>query len=560
MVIVKRTALWAGLMMLVLAFTAPALAFANTLESEAQNQETNIFAIGIFLAFALSTLGITWWSAKRTKSQAAFYTASGGISPIQNALAIAGDFMSAATLLGITGLMFFRGYDGYILSFGIIVGWAIMLMIIAERFRNLGRFTFVDVITYRLEGNSVRVLMALCSLVVIVFYLIGQMVGAGKLIQLLFGLDYLYSIITVSVLMVLYVTFGGMLATTWVQIIKAILLLCGGAFISFALFSKFGFSFNAMMEASVNIHPKGQALLEPGGWLGKSWLNVWTVGLTMCFGIMGLPHILMRFFTVKNAADARKSVAYATLIMSVFYIFILVIGLGSVAIIWGQAEFYDEAEKLAGGSNMVALHAAKALGGDLLLGFMSAVAFATILAVVAGLTLAASAAVAHDLYALVLKKGKPDPAKELRLSKIAVIVVGVLSVVLGLIFESQNIAVITAFALAIAASVNFPLLLLSMYWRGMTSRGAVIGGSLTFLFTIIIIILSDSIWVQVLGYDKAIFPYVYPTVFTMPTGFVLVWLFSILDKSQNSTTEKSRFDAQYLRSETGIGADEAAKH
>ena len=478
---------------------------AATIEGEVVKQETNVFAIVIFFVFALSTLGITWWAARQTKSKEAFYTASGGVSPLQNALAIAGDFMSAATLLGITGLMFFRGYDGYILSFGIIVGWAIMLMIIAERFRNLGRFTFVDVISYRLEGHSVRVLMALCSLVVIVFYLIGQMVGAGKLIQLLFGLDYIYAIIIVSGLMVLYVTFGGMIATTWVQMIKAILLLGGGAFISFALLAKFGFSFSNMLKASVDVHPMGQNLLEPGGWLKKSPLNVWTVGLTMCFGIMGLPHILMRFFTVKDAADARKSVAYATLIMSVFYIFILIIGLGAVAIIWGQPEYYDEAGKLAGGSNMVALHAAKALGGDFLLGFMSAVAFATILAVVAGLALAASAAIAHDLYAVVLKKGKADPKVELRITKISVLVVGALSIVLGVVFETQNIAVVTAFALAIAASVNFPLLLLSMYWRGLTSRGAVLGGALTFVFTIIIIILSQNIWVDVLGPRQSCF-------------------------------------------------------
>lgn len=543
-----------------LPFMASASAYASAIEGEVQKQDTNIFAITIFLAFALSTLGITWWAARRTKSREAFYTASGGISPLQNALAIAGDFMSAATLLGITGLMFFRGYDGYILSFGIIVGWAIMLMVIAERFRNLGRFTFVDVISYRLEGHSVRVLMAACSLVVIVFYLIGQMVGAGKLIQLLFGLDYVYAIIIVSILMVLYVTFGGMIATTWVQMIKAVLLLIGGAFISFALLSKFNFSFSEMLQASVDVHPKGQGLLEPGGWLKKSPLNVWTVGLTMCFGIMGLPHVLMRFFTVKNAADARKSVAYATLIMSVFYIFILIIGLGSVAILWGQPAYYDEAGKLLGGSNMVALHAAQAVGGDLLLGFMSAVAFATILAVVAGLTLAASAAIAHDLYAIVMKGGKADPKTELRISKMAVIGVGVASVILGLLFETQNIAVVTAFALAIAASVNFPLLLLSMYWRGLTSRGAVVGGALTFAFTMIIIVLSDSIWVQVLGNEQAIFPYVYPTVFTMPVGFVLVWLFSVLDKTAKGHLEKSRFDAQFFRAETGIGADEAAKH
>jgi len=538
----------------------PFHAYASAIEGEVQKQEINIFAISIFFIFAISTLGITWWAARKTKSRDAFYTAGGGVSPLQNALAIAGDFMSAATLLGITGLMFFRGYDGYVLAFAIIIGWAIMLMVIAERFRNLGRYTFVDVISYRLEGNSVRVLMALCSLVVIIFYLIGQMVGAGKLIQLLFGLDYVYAIIIVSILMVLYVSFGGMIATTWVQMVKALLLLGGGAYISFTLLSRFGFSFNNILQASVDVHPKGQALLEPGGWLKKDTLNVWTLGLTMCFGIMGLPHILMRFFTVKDAKGARKSVAYATVIMAVFYIFILIIGFGAVAVIWGQPEYYTEGGTLIGGTNMVVLHVSKALGGDFLLGFMSAVAFATILAVVAGLTLAAAAAIAHDLYAVVLKGGKANPKTELKISKISVVIIGVLSIIFGLAFETQNIAVVTAFAFSIAASVNFPLLLLSMYWRGLTSKGAVLGGSLTFILTLAIIVISDSIWVQVLGHDKAIFPYTYPTIFTMPIGFVLIWFFSIFDKSDNAKLEKSKFNAQFVRSETGIGADEAAEH
>lgn len=544
----------------VIAMSVYTLGWPSEIEGEIQKQDKNLFAIAIFFIFVLTTLIITWWAARLTKTKAAFFTAAGGVKPLHNALAIAGDFMSAATLLGITGLMFFRGYDAYILSFGIIVGWALMLMMIAERFRNLGRFTFVDVISYRLEGQSVRVLMALCSLVVVVFYLIGQMVGAGKLIQLLFGLDYIYAVIIVSVLMVLYVTFGGMIATTWVQMIKALLLLSGGAFISFALLAKFGFSFGALLKSAVDVHPMGQALLEPGGWLKKDPLNVWTVGLTMCFGIMGLPHILMRFFTVKNANAARKSVTYATLIMSVFYVFILIIGLGSVAIIWGHPAYYDPSGKLIGGSNMVALHTARALGGDFLFGFMSAVAFATILAVVAGLTLAASAAISHDLYTIAFKKGKADPKTELKIMKISVLAIGALSIILGVLFETQNIAVVTAFALAIAASVNFPLLLLSMYWRGLTSKGAVRGGALTFVFTLVIIILSQNVWVQVLGHEKAIFPYVYPTVFTMPAGFLLIWVFSLFDRSTQGAIERSRFEAQFFRAETGVGMDEAAKH
>ena len=538
----------------------PQIALADTISGDVVKQDTNLIAIGIFFMFVLSTMTITWWAAKRTKSRAAFYTAASGISPWQNAFAIAGDFMSAATLLGITGLMFFVGYDGYILSFAIIIGWAIMLMVIAERLRNLGKYTFVDVISYRLQGNSVRIFLAVCSLIVILFYLIGQMVGAGKLIQILFGLDYIYAVIIVSALMVVYVTFGGMLATTWVQMIKAVLLLIGGAFISFALLARFGFDFSALMQASIETHDKGSAIMQPRGWLKGDVLNVTTVGLTMCFGIMGLPHILMRFFTVKDAVGARKSVAYATVIMSVFYIFVLIIGLGSIAVLWNNPDFYDASGQITGGSNMVALHAAKFLGGDFMLGFMSAVAFATILAVVAGLTLAGAAAIAHDLYGVVIKKGEGDPKTELKISRIAVLVIGVLSIFLGLAFETQNIAVVVAFALALAASVNFPLLLLAMYWKGLSSRGAIIGGGLTLVFTLGLIILSDSIWVEIFGYEKALFPYVYPTVFSMPVGFVSIWLFSVLDRSQNARAERSRFDARFIRSETGIGVSTASGH
>lgn len=544
----------------ILLLITPAFARAESISGDGIGQKVNVTAISIFLVFVVSTLGITWWAAKRTKSREAFYTASGGISPLQNGFAIAGDFMSAATLLGITGLMFFVGYDGFILSFAIIIGWAILLMIIAERFRNLGKFTLVDVISYRLQGNSVRILMAICSLTVIIFYLIGQMVGAGKLIELLFGLDYTYAIIIVSVLMVLYVTFGGMLATTWVQMIKAVLLLAGGTLIAFTLLSRYGFNVGKLFSASTEVHANGQAIMQPGGWLKHNPLNVVTVGLTMTFGIMGLPHILMRFFTVKDAVGARKSVAYATLIMSVFYIFILIIGLGAAAILWDNPAYYDSSGGLIGGSNMVALHAAKELGGDILFGFMSAVAFATILAVVAGLTLAGSATIAHDLYSIVLKKGDADPKTELKISRIVVLAIGALSILLGLVFEMQNIAVVTTFALALAASVNFPLLLLAMYWRGLSSRGALIGGLLTLVFTLILIVLSQNIWVDVLGNEKALITLAYPTVYSMPMGFILIWLFSLMDNSSQALRERDRFDEQYIRSETGIGAEQGGRH
>ena len=538
----------------------PQLVLAADINVNSDKSQTNYVAIAIFLLFVFLTLFITWRAAKKTKSSEAFFTAANGISPLQNAFALAGDFMSAATLLGITGLMFMVGYDGYILAFTIILGWTLTLVVVAERLRNLGKFTFVDVLSLRLQANSVRILMGICSLIVVLFYLIGQMVGAGKLIELLFGIDYTMAIFLVAGLMVLYVFFGGMIATTWVQMIKAGLLLFGGAFLSFGILSKFGFNFEEMLKTSAEIHPNGTSIAYPGGWLKNNPLNVWTVGLTMTFGLIGLPHVLMRFFTVKDGKGARKSVGYATIIMAVFYIFILIIGFGSIALIWANPEFYEESGALKGGTNMVALHASKVIGGDIFFGFMSAVAFATILAVVAGLTLAGSAAIAHDLYAIAYKKGKANPAKVLKLSKWMTLVIGAGSIVLGLAFETQNVAVVVAIALSIAASVNFPLLLLSMYWRGATSRGAVIGGTITLIVCLLLILLSHNVWVEVLGNETALFPYIYPTVFSMPLGFGLIWLFSILDKSDRAAEERKQFEILFFRSETGVGAENASAH
>lgn len=520
----------------------------------------NPIAVAIFSLFVIFTLLITWRAAKKTKSREAFYTAGGGISPVQNGFAIAGDFMSAATLLGITGLIFYTGIDAMILAFPVIIGWTLSLVVIAEKLRNLGKFTFVDVISYRLKANSVRVLLVLCSLVVVLFYLIGQMVGAGKLIQLLFGLDYNIAIIVVSALMVVYVYFGGMIATTWVQMIKAGLLMLGGTLITCLLLSRFGFDFSTLMVAAADKHPAGLDIGAPGGWLKSNPLNVWTVGLTMVFGIMGLPHVLMRFLTVKNASSARASVGYATLLMSVFYIFVLIIGFGSIAILWENPNYYSQSGELIGGSNMVALHAAKDLGGDYLLGFMSAVAFATILAVVAGLTLSGAAAISHDLYAGVIKRGQANPDMELRLSRIVTLVFGVIATVLGIAFQNQNIAVVTAIALAVAASVNFPLLALSIYWKGLTSRGAVLGGSLTLVAALTMIILSDAVWVQILGNSSPLFPYIYPTVFSLPLGFATMILFSVLDRSRRAETEREAFEEQLIRAETGLGASGASHH
>ena len=431
-----------------------------------QKQPLNWTAIIMFLVFVLGTLGITYRAAAQTKSAADFYAAGGGITGLQNGLAIAGDYMSAASFLGISGLVFASGFDGLIYSIGFLVGWPIVLFLIAERLRNLGKFTFSDVASFRLDQTQIRILSAVGTLVVVAFYLIAQMVGAGKLIELLFGLDYLYAVIIVGVLMIVYVAFGGMKATTWVQIIKACLLLAGATLMSLIVLWRFGFSPEAMFAEAVKVHPKGDAIMAPGALVADP-VSAISLGLALMFGTAGLPHILMRFFTVSDAQAARKSVFYATGFIAYFYILTFIIGFGAITFLMNDPNFfklgaggaYDKVKDLLGGTNMAAIHLASATGGSLFLGFISAVAFATILAVVAGLTLSGASAVSHDLYAEVIARGRVSEQKEVNISKISAIFIGIVAIVLGYIFENQNVAFMVGLAFAVAASCNFPVLL-----------------------------------------------------------------------------------------------------
>ncbi|WP_417320411.1 cation acetate symporter [Emcibacter sp.] len=536
------------------------LAAGGDISGEVEKQPLNVNAIIMFFIFVLATLGITWWAARKNKTRDDFYAAGGGIKPWQNGTAIAGDFMSAATFLGITGALFAFGYDATLLAVGVMASWPVILFLIAERLRNLGSYTFVDVVSFRLNKKPIRTLSAIGSLSVVLFYLIAQMVGAGKLIQLLFGMEYVYAVVLVSFLMIMYVSFGGMLATTWVQLIKAILLLVGGTYIAFAVLAHFDFSLSAIFQSAIDTHPRGADLMKPGIWMDNP-ISILSLGLTMMFGIMGLPHILMRFFTVKDAKDARKSVFYATSIMGYFYILIIIIGFGAITFVMNNPDYYTPDGKLMGGGNMVALHLTHIVGGNLVLGFMSAVAFATILAVVAGLTLAGAATVAHDLYAKTFKAGQTvSNAEEIRVSRISTFVLGAISVVLGIAFEHQNIAFVASLAMAIAASVNFPILILAMYWKGLTTRGAVWGGVIGLVSSIGLMILGPGVWVGVLGYEEAIFPHAYPTFYSMPLAFIMIWLLSVTDRSAQAAKEKALFDVQLVRSETGIGASGASDH
>jgi cation/acetate symporter len=541
-----------------LLLSGPAFA-AGSLDGVIEKQPTNWTAIAMFVVFVLATLCITYWAARRTKSAKDFYAAGGGITGFQNGIAIAGDYMSAASFLGISALVYSSGYDGLIYSIGFLVGWPIIMFLMAERLRNLGKYTFADVVSYRLEQTPIRILAASGTLIVVAFYLIAQMVGAGQLIKLLFGLDYIVAVVLVGILMILYVTFGGMLATTWVQIIKAVLLLAGASFIAFMVLLHFSFDFSAFFAKAVEVHPKHLAIMAPGG-LVSDPVSAISLGLALMFGTAGLPHILMRFFTVGSAKEARKSVFWATSFIGYFYILTFIIGFGAIVLVGTNPQYADAKGVLLGGSNMAAVHLAHAVGGNLMLGFISAVAFATILAVVAGLTLSGATAVSHDLYACVLRRGRVDEAAEIRLSKMATVALGIVAIILGILFEKQNIAFMVGLAFAIAASANFPVLLLSMYWKGLTTRGAMVGGFLGLVSAVALTVLGPAIWVKIIGFAAPIFPYDAPALFSMPLAFLTCWIVSLLDRSRRGAAEADRFEAQYIRSQTGIGAEGAAAH
>ncbi|AKF99514.1 cation acetate symporter [Pseudomonas aeruginosa] len=527
-----------------------------------QRQPLNLHAIGMFMVFVLFTLCITWWAARRTHSTADFYSAGGGILGWQNGLALAGDYMSASTLLGITALIYSSGMDGYIYLIAFFAGWPVLLLLMTERLRNLGRFTFADITSYRLDQGKVRTMAAIGSLTVVCFYLVAQMVGAGQLIRLLFGLDYQIALVIVGALMMLYVTFGGMVATTWVQIVKAFLLLVGGSLVLFLAMREFDFSYDRLVSQAMDSHALGERLLAPGGLLADP-LTALSLSLGLVFGTAGLPHILMRFFTVGDAREARKSVLYATGFIGYFFNVIFLLGLASIVIVSQQPRFFEGGEaggKLLGGGNMVVMHLAQAVGGNLLLGFLSAVTFATILAVVSGLALAGASAIAHDLYARVIMKGAASEAQELRVTKLATLGLGLVAIALGIVFENINVAFMVALAFGIAASANFPVLFLSMFWSGLTTRGALAGGYVGLFSAMGFVVFSRLVWVDVLHFAEPLFPYTQPALFSMPLAFLVAYGVSRLDRTTRAMAERAAFADQYVRGQTGLGASGAIDH
>ena len=474
--------------------------------------QANPVAIAFFLVFVAITMTITYWAARRTKTTAEYFAAGSGLSAGQNGFALAGDYMSAASFLGIAGLVAMSGFDGLIYSVGWLVGWPVITFLIAEPLRNLGKYTFADVVAYRLKQTPVRVAAAVGTLTVVAFYLIAQMVGAGKLISMMFGMEYEMSVIIVGAVMLAYVLFGGMLATTWVQIIKAVLLLLGASLLAIFVLSKFGMSPFKLFQAASD---KYAGALAPGKLVSKP-LDAVSLGMALMFGCAGLPHILMRFYTVPDAKTARKSVFYATCLIGFFYLVTFILGFGASLLVGRET-----IKGIDPGGNMAAPLLAEVLGGRGFLGFISAVAFATILAVVAGLTLSGAAALSHDLYANAIKKGKVNEQQQLRVARYATAFLAVLAILLGIVFKTQNVAFMVGLAFAIAASANFPALLMSMAWRKFTTRGAVASMITGSLSALVLIALSPTVMVDILHMKAAIFPLKNPALVTMPLSFLV---------------------------------------
>ena len=482
--------------------------------------EPNALAIGFFLGFIVLSLGITYWAARKTRTTEHFYTAGGGITALQNGLALAGDYMSAASFLGIVGLVALSGFDGLIYSIGFLVGWPIVMFLIAEPLRNLGRYTFADVVAARLRQTPIRIGASIGSLAVIAFYLIAQMVGAGNLVRLLFGLRYETAVVAVGVVMLAYVLFGGMIATTWVQIIKAVLLLGGATMLALLALTRFGFNpLTLFAEAAAQY---GSSVLSPGR-LVTDPVDAVSLGLALMIGTAGLPHILMRFYTVRDAKTARTSVAYATAFIGFFYLLTFILGFSAMVLIGRDAITAVDA-----GGNMAAPLLAEGVGGTPFLGFIAAVAFATILAVVAGLTLSGAATLSHDLWVNVVRGAHADDREQLVVARVATVVLSVVAILLGIAFKGQNVAYMVGLAFAIAASANFPALVLSIFWKRLTTRGAQVSMISGTIASVLLIYLSPTIQVDLLKNAEAIFPLRNPGIVSIPLSFLIAIVVSLL--------------------------------
>ncbi|GLU87311.1 cation acetate symporter [Kocuria sp. NBRC 114282] len=538
---------------------SPQISLAETSSSTVGSPWINM---SIFLAFVAVTLVVVIRASKSTQSAADYFAGGRSFTGTQNGLAIAGDYLSAASFLGIVGAIAVQGYDGFLYSIGFFVAWLVALLLIAEPLRNTGKFTMADVLSFRLRQTPVRMAASISTLSVTLFYLLAQMAGAGALVSLLLGVTSRTGqsvvILAVGVLMIAYVLIGGMKGTTWVQIIKACLLVAGVAVMTVWALALFGFSFSGLLGGAVDT-AGDHAILEPGLRYGLSEvtkLDFVSLGLALVLGAAGLPHVLMRFYTVPTAKEARKSVVWAIVLIGTFYLFTLVLGYAAAALIGA-----DRIAAAPGGVNSAAPLLAYELGGSLLLGFISAVAFATILAVVAGLAITASASFAHDIYGNVLKKGKATGKEELRVGKITVVVIGVVAVLGGIGAQGQNVAFLVALAFAVAASANLPTILFSLYWKRFTTRGAVwsmYGGLITAVVLIIFSpVMSGAETSMIASADFAWFPLTNPGIVSIPVGFLLAIIGSLTERRRENREKQAEME---VRSMTGVGAEPPVDH
>ena len=520
----------------------------------------NMIAIAMFLVFVVISLGITFWAALRTKSTSDFLAAGGRISGFQNGLAITGDWCSSAALMGIAALIYMKGFDGLIYSVVPFGAWPLMMFLMADRLRNLGKYTIADIVSLRFARVQIRTLIAVSSLVFVVGYLIVQLVGAGTLISNLFGLPYATAEMIIGALIVVYVAFGGMIATTYVQLVKAVLLLSGATFISLAVLYRFDWSLDGLYAAAITHHPTKEAIMQPGT-LFPDPVSAISCGVMLLLGGAAMPHVLMRFFTVPDAKQARRSVFFAASFIGYFYLLTFIIGYGAIVFVMNDPQYLDAVTgAIRGGPNMAAIHLSEAMGGDYFLGYIAAVAFATIVAVVAGLTIAGASAISHDLYANIFRHGKATDQEVVKVSRISALALGVVGVGLGIAFEGQNIAELIVIPFTVSSSVFFPILFLSMYWRGLTTTGAVVGGWVGLGLGIILLVLGPIIWKDILHHLEPIFPYKQPALFTIIASFLTMIVVSKLDRSERAKREIAEFDDQFVRSQTGLGAEAPAVH
>jgi cation/acetate symporter len=525
-------------------------------------KETTLLNMGIFGLFVAVTMVIVIRASRNNKTAADYYAAGRSFTGSQNGTAIAGDYLSAASFLGITGAIAVNGYDGFMYSIGFLVAWLVALLLVAELLRNTGKFTMADVLSFRLKQRPVRIAAAISTLAVCFFYLLAQMAGAGSLISLLLGISdwggQALVIIVVGALMIMYVLIGGMKGTTWVQIIKAVLLIAGAAVMTLWVLAIYGFNLSSLLGAAVETSGN-PAVLNPGLQYGKSEtskLDFMSLGLALVLGTAALPHVLMRFYTVPTAKEARKSVVWSIWLIGLFYLFTLVLGYGAAALVGAET-----IKSAPGGVNAAAPLLAFYLGGPLLLGFISAVAFATILAVVAGLTITAAASFAHDIYANVIATGTADADTEVKVARRTVVVIGILAILGGILANGQNIAFLVALAFAVAASANLPTIVYSLFWRRFTTQGAVwsMYGGLGSAILLIIFspVVSGGATSMIKDVNFAIFPLNNPGIVSIPLAFLLGWLGTVLDKKREDTTKQAEME---VRSLTGVGAEKAVDH